>query len=207
MTDYRKNFLDILTAKQHNNKAAVHEASLGRIMQHAQNSPEKGFAILTSWRQGFNRAQNLSRFAKLKGQVRSKGLGFNVLVGHWRECQDPALPYDQCPPEQLVDATEPSLFIVGISLDDAKALGNAYEQDAIVFAGPETQGAVNLIFKDGGTMPIGSFNPMAIAQAYSELRGGKNKAKRHFKFESIEWPTQGQTEALLEQSFKRLVPF
>lgn len=207
MTDFRTNFLEILTAKNAGNKTAIHEASLGRIMQHAQNAPEKGFAILTSWRQQYMRAQNLSRFAKLKGAIRGKGHGFNVLVGHWQECQDPAVPYEKCPPDQLVDATEPSLFVTGITLEDAKDLGNSYEQDAIIFAGPETGGKVQLVFKDGGTMDIGSFSPMAIAQAYSELRGGKKKAARHFRFEYVEWPTQGQTEALLEQSFKRLVSF
>lgn len=207
MTDYRKNFLDILTAKQYGNKQAVHEASLARIMQHAQNAPEKGFAILTSWRQALSRPQNLSRFMQLKAAVRGKGLGFNTLVGHWQECQDPAVPYDQCPKDQLVDATEPSLFIVGMTLDDAKALGNAYDQDAIVFSGPETGGKVVLVFKDGGTMDIGGFNPMAISQAYSELKGGKDKARRFFKFEYVEWPTQGNAESLMEQSYRKLVPF
>lgn len=210
----RSNFLDILVARDAGNKQAVHEASLSRVMQHAGNADTTGFAILTSWRQNLSKPQNISRFAQLKAAVRGKGLGFNTLQGHWRECQDSTVSYEDCPPDQLVDAVEPSLFITGISMEDAQALGNAYDQDAVVFAGPETQGRVVLVFRSGDTMDIGSFSPMSIGQAYSELRtgGGKTggskpgqglgKVDRNFRFEYVSWPTQGHVESLMEQSYR-----
>jgi hypothetical protein len=167
-------------------------------MQHAERADEIGFAILTSWRQSLSRKANLKQFGELKNSLREKGLGFNVLNGHWQECQDPTISYEDCPEEELVDAVEPSLFVTGIDLVDAQDLGNRYNQDAIVFAGPETDGEVALIFRDGDQMKLGKFSPMSIGQAYSELKGG-----RSFKFEYLEWPTQGRTEALIEANFKK----
>ncbi len=196
-TKFRENFIELLFAKSLGDKGAIHEASLGRIMQHAEQGPKVGFAMLTSWRQNLDKKQNAARFVALKNQVRGLGLGFNVLAGHWRECQEPGVSYDDCPEDQLVDAVEPSLFITGISLANAHSLGNEYNQDAVIYAGPETNGQVNLIFKDGSTMALGKFSPANIAQAYSELKGG-----RTFRFEYLEWPTQGRTEALMEQAYK-----
>ncbi|MFA6049623.1 MAG: hypothetical protein WC761_00230 [Candidatus Paceibacterota bacterium] len=201
----KNNFIELLLAKRLMDKKGIHEASLGRIMQHAAESPKTGFAMLTSWRQNLDRTENLRRFSALKSALRSKGLGFNVLNGHWRECQDPSVAYENCPEDQFVDAIEPSVFVSKISLKDAHELGNAYQQDAVVYAGPETKGLVSLIFKDGTTMELGKFSPMAISQAYSELRsGGKNskKSARYFHFEYIEWPTQGSIESLMEQAFR-----
>lgn len=195
-----ENFLDILLARKLGDKAALHEASLGRIMQHANDATRKGFAMLTSWRQNLDKKANIQRFVELREKVRGFGLGFNILNGHWQECQDPTVPYDQCPKDQLIDAVEPSLFITGISLKQAHTLGNLYDQDAIVFAGPETEGKVNLVFKDNTTMELGSFSPMTLSQAYSELPRHKG---RHFHFEHFSWPTQGHTEALMEQSFRQ----
>jgi hypothetical protein len=194
---YKDNFISILCARKIGDKEAIHEASLGRIWHHAQKSGANSFAMLTSWRQNLDKKENQKRFSILKSQVRNMGLGFNVLTGHWRECQDSTLPYDQCPEDQLVDAVEPSLFITGISMEQATNLGNDWDQDAVVFSGPETNGDVNLLFRDGSKMELGKFSPMSIAQAYSELKGG-----RTFRFEYLEWPTQGNVESLMEQTFR-----
>jgi hypothetical protein len=198
MTNYRENFIELLFAKRLRDTTAIHEASLGRIMQHAQNVPQVGFAMLTSWRQNLSKKQNLARFTALKNQIRGLGLGFNVLTGHWRECQDPGVSYEDCPEDELIDAVEPSLFVTGITLETASQLGNEYEQDAIVYAGPETKGLTSLVFKDGSTVSLGKFSPSSIAQAYSVLKGG-----RTFRFEYLEWPTQGRIESLMEQAYKQ----
>jgi hypothetical protein len=194
---YKNNFVSILYAKKFGDKETIHEASLSRIWHHAQQSGHSSFAIMTSWRQNLNKKENLERFATLKTQIRNLGLGFNVLKGHWRECQDTTISYEECPEDQLVDAVEPSLFVSGIDLNNANKLGNSWEQDAIIYSGPETAGDVSLIFKDGSKLNLGKFSPNAISQAYSELKNG-----RTFKFEYVEWPTQGKTEALIEQSFR-----
>lgn len=195
---YHDNMIDLLVAKKFGDKAGITEASLGRIMQHAGYAKEVGFAILTSWRQNFSKKENLVRFKELKGELRGLGLGFNVLNGHWQECQDPTVSYDDCPEEELVDAIEPSLFVTGIDLATSQRLGNQYDQDAVVFAGPDTDGQTTLIFRDGGRMNLGEFSPMSIGQAYSEMKNG-----RSFRFEYLEWPTQGRTEALIESRFQK----
>jgi len=195
---YHDNMIELLIAKQLGDKPGITEASLGRVMQHAEQAKDVGFAILTTWRQSFSKKENLARFKELKGALRGEGLGFNTLNGHWQECQDPAIAYDDCPEEELVDAIEPSLFVTGIDLATAKRLGSQYDQDAVIFAGPETEGQTTLIFRDGNEMKLGEFSPMSVGQAYSELRDG-----RSFQFEYLEWPTQGRTEALIESNFRK----
>lgn len=186
---------DILKAKAAGDWEAVNEASLGRVWQHVQQAGEKAFTILTSWRAGFSKAKNLALFKQLEGEVRGLGLGYFKLLGHWRECQDSSIPYDKCPKEQLVDSDEPALFVPGLKLKDAQRLRAKYEQDAVVYAGPETEGEVVLL-KSGSTQKIGAFSPNKISQAYSRLRG------RSFTFEYL---AQSWSEKLLEQHF-RAVP-
>jgi len=194
---YHSNMIDLLIAKKLGDKTGIHEASLSRVMQHVENAEERGFAILTSWRQTFSKEENLARFKELKASVRGKSLGFNVLNGYWLECQDPVVSYDDCPKEELVPAIEPSLFITGIDLVTAHGLGNEYDQDAVVYAGPDTEGHTTLLFRDGGQTDLGEFSTTSIGQAYSELKSG-----RTFRFEHFEWPTQGRTEAMIEQRFR-----
>lgn len=192
----------IIEAELNNQLEKLFESSLSSIMQHVQNAKTKGFAILTSWRQSNEKAVNVANFQALKGKVREKGLGFVQLRGHWQECQDPEVKYDECPPDQMVDSIEPSLMVIGIDLKGAMALGEAYNQDAVVYAGPETGGNVQLHFKDGSTMDIGTFSPMAIGQAFSEYRtkkdGEMGKVARFFKFEGHSYPAQSHLEKLVE---------
>jgi hypothetical protein len=188
---------DILKAKARGDWEAVNEASLGRVWQHMQKSGKQSFAILTSWRAGKTKRENIADFKKLQGEVRSLGSGFFKLAGHWKECQDPDIPYEQCPKDQLVDAAEPSLFVTGLKLKDVKRLGARYEQDAIVFGGPETDGKVVLVKRGGGVSDIGSFSPSKVSQAYSRVRG------RPFVFEYV---AQTWAEKMVEQSLGRDLP-
>lgn len=125
------------------NSVALNEVSLGRVYQHLQSASNKAFAILTSWRQGVPERTNKQNFKALEGKIRGAGLGFFKLVGHWKE-------------EGQSEATaEPSLFIPSITKALATKLGNEYEQDAVIYGGPETQGLVTLIFNGGGEQSIG----------------------------------------------------
>lgn len=194
---------NIATAKHQGNQAALFEASLSRIWQHVQDSENKSFAIITSWRQGYSRKRNLADFGALKKSVRSLGLGFVQVQGHWKECQDPDVAYADCPKEELVDAVEPSLFVTGISQKDVSVLGKLHKQDAVVYAGPETKGRVVLLFADGATQDIGDFKPQTMGQAFSELRKSKEGASRSFKFEGLEYKAMGYLENLIEQEVKK----
>jgi hypothetical protein len=206
------NLQAILVAKLKNEKSKLFEGSLNRIMSHVNKAKEEGFAILTSWRQSNDKKTNLANFQALQSFVRAKGLGYIQLRGHWRECQDTSVPYDQCPPEELLDIVEPSLMVFKIDLETATRLGKHFDQDAVVYAGPETGGQVHLQFKNGETMDLGSFNPMTIGQAYSEYRSKQDKdlkkgqlprAERHFTFEGYSYPAQSFIEKLAEAAIEK----
>lgn len=196
MTQKLLDFSTIVEAKKANDWKLVNEASLARIFQHFQDmkmgKENASFAILTSWRASFSKQENEARLEDLKQTLREMGYGFIRLTGHWKECQDENIPYDQCPPDKLKDSIEPSLFIPNITKDKAVAVGNKYSQDAIVFAGPETGGKVTLLFRGGDSMEIGDFEPGSVTQAYSTWK------KRDFHFE---WVAQTNTEKLIEKLF------
>jgi len=196
-------FKEIIEAKLNKNMEKLHEASLGRIWQHVVNSDKKSFAILTSWRYDKSVKENKRDFQSLKTTVRSLGYGFVQLKGHWRECQDENVPYNDCPEEGLVDSVEPSLFIIGISKQEAESLSNENNQDGYVFAGPETDGNVNLIFKNGGNQDLGTLRPQTLGFAYSELLKSKHANQRYFKFEAIEYPAQSWIQTLIEQEVRK----
>jgi len=191
-------FLEILELKesfnrQKNNidsRKALSEASLNRIMHHAGNGP---FGIVTAWRKGLTTQQNIANMSELKSMLRSWNLGFIPMKGHWRECQDPNVSYENCPEDMFEDVVEPSLFVPNMSKDQAQTVRAKYNQDAVIYSGPETENQVVLLFKDD-QMNIGSFNPNAIAQAYSTVKG------RNFTFEAV---ANGQTEVWTESLFRR----
>jgi hypothetical protein len=197
-------FKEIASARYSGDRATLFESSLGRVWQHVQDAPNRSFAIITSWRQENSRKQNKEDLAALKKGIRGLGLGFVSVQGHWQECQDPNVAYQDCPKEELVDAVEPSLFVVGIDKDAAVNLANTYEQDAIVFAGPETKGRVSLLFNNGSTQDIGEFKPQTMGQAFTELRKSKQGSARHFKFEGIEYAPQGYVESLIEEEVRKV---
>ena len=199
-TDIRQ----IIEAELNNHKSQLFESSLSRIMHHIQNAKEKRFAILTSWRQSNDKTTNLANFQALKSKIREHGLGYVQLKGHWQECQDPEVKYDECAEADMIDSIEPSIMVIGLNLKSAIALGEAYNQDAVLYAGPETDGAVQLHFRDGSTIDIGTFSPMSIGQAFSEYRSKKEnqqdgRVARFFKFEGYSYPARSHMEKLIEQ--------
>lgn len=198
------NIKQILEAQLSNNKKELFESSLSRIMSHVNNAKNVGFALLTSWRKQKDKPTNFADFSSLKNFIKNKGLGYLQLRGHWRECQDPNVSYENCPESELEDSVEPSLFVIGIDLPTAVGLGETYNQDAILYAGPETGGNVQLHFKDGSTLNLGEFNPMTVGQAFTEYRiaSDKNelgKVARYFTFEGLSYPAQSFVEKLTEQ--------
>lgn len=196
---------EILTAQINNQKKELFEFSLSRIMKHVQNAKTTGFAILTSWRKSKDKPSNLGDFASLKNLVKQKGLGYVQLRGHWRECQDPNVAYDKCPPDQLEDSLEPILFVIGVDAATAKEWGQQFDQDAVLYDGPETNGNAELFFRDGSTMALGAFSPMTVAQAFTDYRATKTGTPRYFAFEGISYPAQTYMEKMIEQQlFKNI---
>jgi hypothetical protein len=150
------------------------EASLGRVLQHIQGKKNvKSWGMLTAYRYANTPNQNKKLNKDLEGELRKMGHGFFKVEGHWVECQDGNLSYDDCPENLLKDAIEESLFVPNISAKQIHKLGKKYGQDAVIFGGEQTKGNATLIFKDGKVENIGKFSPNKIQQAYSKLKGGK----------------------------------
>jgi hypothetical protein len=187
-------FEDILQARASGDLQRLNEVSLSRVYNHVQKAGEKSFSILTSWRSGHSQEKNRKNFDELKKKLRDQGLGFFELKGQWQECQDSNIPYDECPHHQLKTSSEPSLFVPGLKMKDAEGITSAYEQDAAVYAGPETKGKVVLIKRGGNTDVLGDFSPGCISQAYSKMKG------KPFVFEYV---AQSWSEAMLEQQFRK----
>lgn len=150
------------------------EASLGRVLQHIQGKKNvKNWGMLTAYRYANTPNQNKKLNKELEAELRKMGHGFFKVEGHWVECQDGNLSYDDCPKNLLKDAVEESLFVPNISAKEIHKLGKKYGQDAVIFGGEQTKGNATLIFKDGKVENIGKFSPNKIQQAYSKLKGGK----------------------------------
>jgi hypothetical protein len=177
---------DILKAKS-KGPEALNEASLGRVYQHVKKSGAQSYAILTSWRsQDQNgipvpRPVNLANFKKLKGQLQALGLGFFPLVGSWEDDQTGEV------------ASEPSLFVLKITAEQVKKFRAEYDQDAVLYSGPDTKGDVVLFRRSGESEKIGAFQPGKIAAVYSKVKG------RPFIFEC---PAENYSQALLQNVHK-----
>lgn len=185
-------FRAVLEAKRRGDFKLLNEVSLARAYGHVRNGQ---FAILTNHRAGQTPMANRDGFYQLKQDLVQLGCGPIVLWGRWQECQDPQIPYQECPPELIRDVSEPSLFVPNLDLETASHYAGLYDQDAFVYCGPETDGKVNLVYRDGSRTSIGDFHPDKIAQAYSQLKNG-----RSFVFEYV---AQSHTEVLIELAASR----
>jgi hypothetical protein len=103
--------------------ASITESSLARAYRHVQNGQ---FGIITSNRTGNQPEINKRNWIRLRGILASNRLGGFRLVGHWKECQDPNIPYQECPPEAKKDVAEPSMFVPNISLGLLTKLGKEF---------------------------------------------------------------------------------
>jgi len=163
------------------NGANLTEASLSRVWQHHQNAPHKSFAILTAWRQSDRSpAANKQAMASLHHDLRSAGLGYNQLTGYGQEVHG----------GEVTVAKEPSVFVHGVAREHAMKLGKKYQQDFVVYAGPETSGRVHLVNTSTGTSDdLGDFHPRKTGEYWSQL-----KNKRAFTIGHTHTP---QTEAVV----------
>ena len=150
----------------------IDEASLSRAWQHVVQKKSKSWGMITAFRNANTPKDNRRRNKQLESELRSMGLGYFKVEGHWQECQDPNIAYNDCPKEKLVDAVEESLFVPNITAEQIGKLGKKYEQDAVIYGGEDTNGDAELVYKDGSREGIGRFHPGKVAQAYSKVKGG-----------------------------------
>ena len=150
------------------------EVSLGRVYQHvAANKNVKSWGMVTAFRSLNTPKQNRELNKELEAQIRAKKLGFFKVEGYWRECQDSDVAYADCPQEKLKDSIETTFFIPNISMKDVHKFGKQYNQDSVLYGGPETKGNAHLIWRDGSQDNVGKFHPNIIQQAYSKMKGGR----------------------------------
>lgn len=182
-------------------KSKISEASINRVAQHIKSTASKSFSIITAERDAFTNKENLGRNKKLESDIRSLGLGFFKLKGHWMECKDSKIDYSECPDDMKVPVVEISLFVPNITLKDTIRLAKKYNQDSAVYQGPETKNKVELISKSGSSIAkLGSFSPNSIGRAYSKVKG------KSFTFEGFEWIPKGMlTNMALEAYLKKIV--
>jgi hypothetical protein len=149
------------------------EASLGRAYQHAIGKGAGSYGMVTAYRYVNTPEENDKLNKELEKDIRALGYGFFKVEGHWRECQDPKIKYADCPSEKLVDSTEESLFVPGISKDQIDKLGKKYGQDGVIYGGKDTKGNAVVLYRDGGVDNLGKFHPDKVAQGFSKMKNSK----------------------------------
>ncbi len=189
-------FLDIILERSKNGITPVlNELSLSRAYQLAKGG---SFGIVTAYRANLPPADNKKRMSALKSLLRAKNYGYSQMFGHWQNCTAPDVQWQDCPPEALEDTLEPSLFVYQLSREDAVDIMRAFDQDGVLYSGPETNGRTTLLLSSGDEIPLGEFQPNTIAQAYTTLKGG-----RSFTFEYV---ANSFSEMILETNWKQRKP-
>jgi hypothetical protein len=188
-------YREIVRARLSGDIDALTEASLGRVFQHVKKSGKNASLVLiTAFRSGRTKKENLAANKRLEQEVRSLGYGLFKIIGHWRECKDNTVPYKKCPEDKLVDVKEMTFGVPGMDRETAKKLTKKYDQDGSVYVGPDTKGKAIVIERDGGSFSIGAFTPQKVVQGWSQVRGG------HWTFEGFDYPPQSCTEVLIEKA-------
>ena len=153
----------------------IDEASLNRVYQHVAGSPNvRSWGMMSGFRAVNTKQQNRKANKQLESDLRGMNLGFFKVEGHWKECQDSNISWQQCPPDKLKDSVEESYFIPNISEEQLLGLTKKYNQDAAVFGDKENKGQAQLLFKNGEKENIGQFNANKVSNAYSKLKGDRS---------------------------------
>lgn len=101
----------------------LNEISTTRLLRHFTD--ENDLAIISTYRTSRTESQNRQLLQDLKRAVRGMDLGYTELVSRWVE-QNPATGVNDASDER-------SVIIYGISLKDAMALGQKYDQSSIIY--------------------------------------------------------------------------
>lgn len=170
-------FYDFYKSKE-KDSVLVCEASLTRMIEHLN----KPFAIITAYKvmdeyDGRtcyrNKSDNIDANRMLRSKLNAMRMGVHQLIGHWRECTDNKIPYNQCPPDKLVDSIERSYFVPMPNDYDFEKfrsiimdLGVKFKQNAVIISDGKTVNVIDC--KSGAKTDIGEFSLGSIGQAYSQ---------------------------------------
>jgi hypothetical protein len=182
------------------NNNLISEAGLSRVLSKIHSDDD--FAILTAYRAIYSKNQNISRNRNLRSELDRMRMGPYQLVGHWRECQDPAYTYDNCPRNLLQDVIERSYLVVKpteMRGDEFKnfiiTMLQKFEQDGAVY---RVGNDINILEKNGNINKIGSGLSIGkIAQGYSQH---VKKINVPFTFEGVEIPSTNIGRKLFQEA-------
>jgi len=153
----------------------IDEASLSRVYQHVSGHPKvKSWGMMSGFRNANTKQENQATNQQLEKDLRAMNLGFFKVQGHWKECQDSSISWQDCPKDQLKDSVEESFFIPNINNEQLLGLTQKYNQDAAVYGDKENPGEAFLLFKNGSTENIGKFNANKVSNAYSQMKGDRS---------------------------------
>jgi len=129
-------------------------------------------ALLTAYRQLIPPKENKRRNKQLLGKMNARGMGPYVLIGHWQECQDNAIPYEDCPEDMMLDAVEEAFMIIkpdAMSRADFHAFILAavikYNQNCALV---KQDGFYYIYDQKGVFSKVGSSRKFGLSQAYSQ---------------------------------------
>lgn len=153
----------------------IDEASLNRVYQHVSGNPNiNSWGMMSGFRASNTKDQNKTANKQLENDLRKMNLGFFKVEGHWKECQDSNISWQDCPSDKLKDSVEESYFIPNIKEEELLDLTQKYNQDAAVFGDKESKGRAKLLFKNGQKEDIGQFNANKVSNAYSKMKGDRS---------------------------------
>ena len=170
-----KSFGDWVYEKSEYNKVTYCEASLTRMLS-LSSMP---WIIITAYRKlnanGSDRTQkeNINYNLELRSKFNFMKMGVHQLIGHWKECKNKDISYQDCPESDKVDVVERSYFVPmqkEMDVDEFKkklfSLSKEYDQDAIVFSDGKD---ISLLFRDGSQSSLGQkIGLNQIGQVYSQ---------------------------------------
>lgn len=181
------------------NANLISESGFSRVVSALK---DKEFGIITAYRSEFDKKENIKRNRSLRGTLDSNKMGGYPLVGHWKECQDPNIEYDECPADMMVDAVERSYLVPKPDSMDSEQfrqifikLAQKFEQDGVIIRNAE---GIFFMDKSGGMHKVGNksaFNQ--IGQAYSQH---VKKSNIPFVFEGIEVPATNFGKQLFQMA-------
>ena len=170
-----KSFGDWVYEKSEFDNITYCESSLTRVLS-LSSMP---WVIITAYRKlnadGSDRTQkeNINYNLELRSKFNSMKMGVYQLIGHWKECKDKDISYQDCPESDKVDVVERSYFVPmpkEMDVDEFKeklfSLSKEYDQDAIVFSDGKD---ISLLFRNGSQSSLGQkIGLNQIGKAYSQ---------------------------------------
>ena len=175
MTDEKKIlFCDVLDAIYSGDPDRINEASLGRVWQHWQASGKTSFAIVSAWKDNRSKAENEKATKELEHHIKSLGYGYSRTKGVWK------------------GGEEPSRVVVGMTKDQAVKIATKFDQESVLYVGPETDLHAVLISQDGSEEDKGLFHPQKEGDSYTKV------GHKTFVFEASCW-----SDSQVEQLYRR----